>query len=77
MSPVVLQFNSLNDIKVHPRNTDIYFTDTTYGYLQDFKPLPGLPEHIYRFNVSPYRSETPSGCRPDRSPSIRSLVPEP
>ena len=24
------QFNSLNDVKVHPRNGKIYFTDVTY-----------------------------------------------
>ncbi|OJJ65079.1 hypothetical protein ASPSYDRAFT_39878 [Aspergillus sydowii CBS 593.65] len=44
------QFNSLNDVNIHPENKDIYFTDTIYGYVQDFRPAPGLPNQIYRFN---------------------------
>ena len=44
------QFNSLNDVAVNPRNKEIYFTDVTYGYLQDFRPSPGLPNQVYRFN---------------------------
>ena len=44
------QFNSLNDVSVHPRNKHIYFTDTLYGYLQDFRPVPGLRNQVYRFN---------------------------
>ncbi|KAH8591934.1 hypothetical protein B0O99DRAFT_654088 [Bisporella sp. PMI_857] len=44
------QFNSVNDVAVNPRNQDIYFTDPTYGYLQDFRPSPGLPNQVYRFN---------------------------
>lgn len=44
------QFNSLNDIAVHPRNKDLYFTDVTYGYLQDFRPKPGMPNQVYRFS---------------------------
>ncbi|GFZ51786.1 hypothetical protein JCM24511_09554 [Saitozyma sp. JCM 24511] len=44
------QFNSLNDVAVNPRNKELYFTDVTYGYLQDFRPLPGLPNQVYRFN---------------------------
>ncbi len=45
------QFNSLNDVAVNPRNKELYFTDVTYGYLQDFRPLPGLPNQLYRFNT--------------------------
>lgn len=45
------QFNSLNDVVVHPKNGDIYFTDTLYGYLQDFRPVPGLRNQVYRLNV--------------------------
>jgi gluconolactonase len=45
------QFNSLNDVAVNPRNKDLYFTDVTYGYLQNFRPLPGFPNQVYRFNV--------------------------
>jgi gluconolactonase len=46
------QFNSLNDIAIHPSNKDIYFTDTLYGFLQDFRPVPGLRNQVYRFNVA-------------------------
>ncbi|CAJ2513040.1 Uu.00g011590.m01.CDS01 [Anthostomella pinea] len=44
------QFNSLNDVSINPRNKDIYFTDTLYGYLQDFRPAPGLQNQVYRLN---------------------------
>ncbi|KAF4333364.1 gluconolactonase [Fusarium beomiforme] len=43
------QFNSLNDVSVNPRNGDIYFTDTMYGYWQYFRPEPGLQNQVYRF----------------------------
>ncbi|OQE23380.1 hypothetical protein PENFLA_c011G10448 [Penicillium flavigenum] len=43
------QFNSLNDVAIHPKNKDIYFTDTIYGYVQDFRPAPGLQDQVYRF----------------------------
>lgn len=46
------QFNSLNDVAVNPRNGDVYFTDTLYGYLQDFRPSPELPNQVYRYNPS-------------------------
>jgi gluconolactonase len=46
------QFNSVNDVAVNPRNGDIYFTDSLYGYLQDFRPPPGLPNQVYRFTPS-------------------------
>ncbi|KAL7796676.1 gluconolactonase-like protein [Trichoderma ceciliae] len=44
------QFNSLNDVAVNFRNKHIYFTDTVYGYLQDFRPKPGLPNQVYRLD---------------------------
>jgi gluconolactonase len=44
------QFNSLNDVAINPRNDDIYFTDTLYGHLQDFRPAPGLRNQVYRYN---------------------------
>lgn len=44
------QFNSLNDVTVNPRNKDIYFTDTLYGYYQYFRPEPGLKNQVYRLN---------------------------
>ena len=44
------QFNSLNDVVIHPKNKDVYFTDTIYGYVQDFRPAPGLQDQFYRLN---------------------------
>ncbi|KAI1102799.1 calcium-dependent phosphotriesterase [Jackrogersella minutella] len=44
------QFNSLNDLAINPRNKELYFTDTLYGYLQDFRPAPGLRNQVYRYN---------------------------
>jgi gluconolactonase len=46
------QFSSLNDVAVNPRNGDVYFTDTLYGYLQDFRPAPGLRNQVYRLTGS-------------------------
>jgi hypothetical protein len=45
------QFNSLNDVAVHPLNGNIYFTDVQYGYLQDFRPSPGLPNQVYKLDA--------------------------
>ncbi|KAI0009966.1 D-lactonohydrolase [Xylariaceae sp. FL0662B] len=44
------QFSSLNDLAVNPRNKEVYFVDTLYGYLQDFRPTPGLRNQVYRYN---------------------------
>ncbi|KAK0213033.1 calcium-dependent phosphotriesterase [Desarmillaria ectypa] len=44
------QFNSLNDIKVHPLSRNMFFTDPTYGWLNHFRPLPLMPTQIYRFD---------------------------
>ncbi|KAF4979796.1 hypothetical protein FZEAL_4070 [Fusarium zealandicum] len=44
------QFNSINDVAINPRNGDIYFTDTMYGYWQFFRPQPGLQNQVYRLN---------------------------
>lgn len=44
------QFNSLNDLNVHPKSKDVYFTDTLYGYLQDFRPAPGIQNQVYRLS---------------------------
>ncbi|KAJ9097863.1 hypothetical protein QFC19_006656 [Naganishia cerealis] len=44
------QFNSLNDVAYHRPSGDLFFTDVTYGFTQDFRPTPGLPNQIYRFN---------------------------
>jgi gluconolactonase len=46
------QFNSPNDVAVNPRNGDLYFTDSLYGYLQKYRPPPGLPTQVYRINPS-------------------------
>ncbi|KAF8921425.1 hypothetical protein CPB85DRAFT_329490 [Mucidula mucida] len=43
------QFNSLNDIKVHPSG-NLFFTDPTYGYLIRFRPMPLLPTQVYRLD---------------------------
>ncbi|KAF7321967.1 SGL domain-containing protein [Mycena kentingensis (nom. inval.)] len=43
------QFNSLNDAKIHPSGA-IFFTDTTYGWLNHFRPLPGMPSQVYRLD---------------------------
>ena len=45
-----IQFSSLNDVAVNPRNKELYFTDPQYGYFQDFRPLSALPNQVYRFN---------------------------
>ncbi|KAF9475741.1 calcium-dependent phosphotriesterase [Pholiota conissans] len=44
------QFNSLNDIKVHPTSGVFFFTDVTYGSLLAFRPPPVLPNQVYRFD---------------------------
>ncbi|KIJ40166.1 hypothetical protein M422DRAFT_174152 [Sphaerobolus stellatus SS14] len=46
------QFNSMNDLKVHPTSGAVFFTDPTYGYgfLLGFKPSPTLPNQVYRFD---------------------------
>ncbi|KAG6883719.1 hypothetical protein C0992_008006, partial [Termitomyces sp. T32_za158] len=43
------QFNSLNDIIVHPSGK-LFFTDVTYGFLNLFRPNPLLPNQVYRFD---------------------------
>ncbi|KAK0444224.1 calcium-dependent phosphotriesterase [Desarmillaria tabescens] len=43
------QFNSLNDIKVHPSGK-IFFTDVIYGFLNRFRPAPQMPSQVYRFD---------------------------
>lgn len=45
------QFNSVNDVAVNPANGDIYFTDVTYGYLQDFRPAPAIKNQVYRLDA--------------------------
>ena len=45
------QFNSLNDVAVNPRNGEIYFTDSLYGYLQGYRPVSEIQTQIYRLNA--------------------------
>lgn len=44
------QFNSLNDIAVHPVNKMLYFTDVDYGVLQDFRGKNQIRRQVYAFN---------------------------
>ncbi|KDR79180.1 hypothetical protein GALMADRAFT_137067 [Galerina marginata CBS 339.88] len=44
------QFNSLNDVKIHPKSGALFFTDTTYGSLLQFRPPPLLPNQVYRLD---------------------------
>ncbi|KAG5730841.1 Gluconolactonase [Termitomyces sp. T112] len=43
------QFNSLNDIKVHPSGK-LFFTDSEYGFLNHFRPNPLFPNQVYRLD---------------------------
>lgn len=43
------EFNSINDVVVNHERDEIWFTDPTYGYMQDFRPAPKLPVQVYRF----------------------------
>ncbi|RXK40930.1 hypothetical protein M231_01778 [Tremella mesenterica] len=45
------QFNSVNDLAIHPKNGKVYFTDVNYGYLQHFRPESVLPNQVYKFDV--------------------------
>ncbi|KAI1792312.1 D-lactonohydrolase-like protein [Ganoderma leucocontextum] len=44
------QFNSLNDVKIHPKTGKLFFTDVTHGFLSNFRPAPSLPNQVYRFD---------------------------
>lgn len=46
------EFNSINDVVIHHETGDIWFTDPTYGWEQNFRPYPQLPSQIYRFRPS-------------------------
>ncbi|KDR73371.1 hypothetical protein GALMADRAFT_142472 [Galerina marginata CBS 339.88] len=43
------QFNSMNDLKVHPSG-NIFFTDDSLGFTSDQKPPPLLPSQVYMFD---------------------------
>ena len=42
-------FSSPNDVRQHPITGDLWFTDAAYGYFQDFRPAPDIPQQVYRF----------------------------
>ncbi|THH32201.1 hypothetical protein EUX98_g2002 [Antrodiella citrinella] len=44
------QFNSLNDVKIHPTSKKIFFTDAPYGFALQFRPSLLLPNQVYRFD---------------------------
>ncbi|KAJ6583029.1 calcium-dependent phosphotriesterase, partial [Mycena vulgaris] len=43
------QFNSLNDIKIHPSGK-FFFTDVVHGFLHHFRPEPLMPRQVYRLD---------------------------
>lgn len=45
-------FSGINDARQHPETGEIWFTDTDYGFFQDFRPAPGIIKQVYRFNPS-------------------------
>jgi len=44
------QFNSLNDVKIHPTSNKIFFTDAPYGFVNQFRPPLLMPNQVYRFD---------------------------
>jgi len=42
-------YSSVNDARQHPITGDIWFTDAAYGYFQNFRPVPTIPQQVYRF----------------------------
>lgn len=46
-----VRFNSPNDIVIRSDGT-IWFTDPSYGFLQDFRPAPEAGDHVYRYDPS-------------------------
>lgn len=42
-------FSSVNDVRQHPYTGDLWFTDAAYGYFQNFRPAPEVPQQVYRF----------------------------
>jgi gluconolactonase len=44
------QFNGINDVKVNFQTGSIYFTDTSYGQSQHFRPTVDLPKATWRFD---------------------------
>ncbi|KAJ6602132.1 hypothetical protein B0H10DRAFT_2178941 [Mycena sp. CBHHK59/15] len=45
------QFNSLNDVKIHPTSKKVFFTDKTWnGLAQPLQTPPDFPDMVYRFD---------------------------
>ncbi|KAH8920765.1 calcium-dependent phosphotriesterase [Atractiella rhizophila] len=44
------QFNSPNDVDIHPTSKAIFFTDPLYGFYQAFRPPQQFPVQIYRLD---------------------------
>jgi gluconolactonase len=44
-----LRLNSPNDVVVK-RDGTIWFTDPSYGWLQGFRPVPQVGDHVYRYD---------------------------
>ncbi|KDQ22634.1 hypothetical protein PLEOSDRAFT_1109731 [Pleurotus ostreatus PC15] len=44
------QFNSIDDVKIHPKNGKIFFTDVQYGFSLGIRPAPLMPNQVYRFD---------------------------
>ena len=42
-------FNAVNDVVVH-RDGSIWFTDPPYGHDQGYRPMPSLPNVVYRYD---------------------------
>ena len=42
-------FNSVNDVVIHSDGS-IWFTDPKYGYEQEIRPRPQLPNQVYRYD---------------------------
>ncbi|KAK9365901.1 hypothetical protein V1509DRAFT_631799 [Lipomyces kononenkoae] len=45
-----IPFNSVNDVIIHPLDHSIWFTDPPYGFHQEIRPQPQLPQQVYRFD---------------------------
>ncbi|KAF4588058.1 hypothetical protein EYR38_010019 [Pleurotus pulmonarius] len=44
------QFNSIDDVKIHPKSGKIFFTDVQYGFSLGIRPAPLMPNQVYRFD---------------------------
>ncbi|KAJ4176217.1 hypothetical protein NW767_015515 [Fusarium falciforme] len=42
-------FNAVNDVAVH-RDGSLWFTDPSYGHDQGYRPIPSLPNAVYRYD---------------------------